>query len=553
MGSQGFHNVAGNPFVYQEDTLSAAIGIDVADQYWVINVSSAPGALPVNTAQVIINPAGNIRILPNVVGNVILDSVYYPKSVVKGDVLVASADTIIGVVTGATTAGYILTANGAGTAPTFQVAAAGGIGTLAGDSGTATGATVTVSGGSNLTSSATAATLTINLDNSPTVTGTLTGLTLATSAAAANTSITGATISALGSDVNIGITVTPKGSGNLVVSSGSVSVTAGHILLPATNYAFTQGVYKIGTYKAIHMLGGNTNIWVGDEAANSRGTGFYQSCTYNTGVGYSAMGELWDASHYNTAIGANALTTLGNPSNSGAGSGNTCIGYSALGTANADVSYNTCVGYAVLNTDCTTKYSLMLGYNCGSGVSGGQGQGSSCIYLMNAGAAESNKIRIGTQGTGNGQQNAAYIAGTYGVTPGGTINVALVDSNGQLGSVATLAQSYLVNGLTWNAPTTSPVTAAVNNEYTIKTASGLTTINLPATAAINARIKIVGYGTDGWTLVAAAGDVIHYGSSNTSAGGSLASTHRYDCVEAVCAVADSEWVVHSSVGTLVVA
>lgn len=598
MGSQGFRNIAGNPFVYQEDVRSAAFGLDYAAAKWKLAVSSSAGVLPTSTAQITIDPStdGNIEIVPNGAGLLKIGSTSYPKTVAVGDVLVASASNTVGIVAGATTAGYVLTANGAGNAPSFQAAASGGITTLAGDSGTATGSTVTITGGSNLTSSATSATVTIDLDNSPTVSGTLTGLTLATSAAAANTSITGATISALGSDSNIDLTLTPKGTGSVLstaiysktvgATNGLVQVdntgilgmtnsptvtgsigagttvtagtnlvsTAGHALLPATTYQFTAGVYKIGTYKAVHMLGGNTNIWVGDEAANSRGTGFYQSCTYNTGVGYSAMGELWNASHYNTAIGAKSLATLGDPQNSGTGSGNTCVGYSSLGTANNEVAYNTCIGYNVLNTSCTTKYSLMLGYNCGSGTSGGQGQGSSCIYLMHAGSGgEKNVIRIGTYGTGNGQQNKAFIASVYEVNPGGTQQVVLVDSNGQLGSSATIGQSYLANGLTWNAPTTSPVTAAVNNEYTILKTSGLTTINLPATAAVNTRIKIVGYGVDGWTLVAATGDYIHFGSIDSTAGGSISSTSRYDCVEVVCAVADAEWVVCESVGTLTIA
>lgn len=591
MGSQGFRNIAGNPFVYQEDTRSAAFGLDLSAQKWKLSVKATAGALPTDTAQFTIDPAanGNVEIVPNGNGLVKLGTASYPKTVAIGDVLVASGSDTIGVVTGGTTSGYVLTANGAGTAPTFQAAAAGGITTLAGDSGTATGSTVTIAGGSNLTSSATSATLTLDLDNSPTVSGTMTALTLATSAAAAYTSITGATISALGSDTNINITLTPKGTGSVLSTAiysktvgatnglvqvdnsgvlgstnspsvtGSVTAgtdlisTAGHLSLPATSYQFTQGVVKIGGYKAVHMLGGNTNIWVGDEVANSRGTGFYQTCTYNTGVGYSALGEIWVSSSYNTAIGANALATAGDPSGSESITGNTCVGYNSMGGTNGSNSYNTCIGYNTLAGNVPSNYAVAIGYNAGSSVGASGSQGNSCIYILNAGGNENNKIRIGTQGTGNGQQDACYIAGIYGVTPGGTKNVALIDSNGQLGSSATLAQSFLVNGLTWNAPTTTPVTAAVNNEYTIKTASGLTTINLPATAAVNTRIKIVGYGVDGWTLVAAAGDYIHFGSLDTTAGGSLSSTSRYDCVEVVCAVADAEWVVCSSVGTLTVA
>lgn len=51
----------------------------------------------------------------------------YPSTTAIGDVLVASAANVIGVVAGATTVGYVLTANGGGTAPTFQAIAAGGM------------------------------------------------------------------------------------------------------------------------------------------------------------------------------------------------------------------------------------------------------------------------------------------------------------------------------------------------------------------------------------------------------------------------------------------
>lgn len=51
----------------------------------------------------------------------------YPADVNKGDVLVASADHVIGIQVGATTAGYVLMANGAATAPTFQALPSGGL------------------------------------------------------------------------------------------------------------------------------------------------------------------------------------------------------------------------------------------------------------------------------------------------------------------------------------------------------------------------------------------------------------------------------------------
>lgn len=62
------------------------------------------------------------------------------------------------------TANYVLTAHGAGNAVTWEANVASAIGTLSSDAGTATGTTVTIAGGTNITTSAAAATVTVNLD-----------------------------------------------------------------------------------------------------------------------------------------------------------------------------------------------------------------------------------------------------------------------------------------------------------------------------------------------------------------------------------------------------
>lgn len=103
--------------------------------------------------------------LNNHSGTFSIGTASYPGTIAKGDVLVASADNVIGVQAGAATAGYVLMANGANTAPTFQANVPGGaIGTIAGDSGSATGPTVTIAGGTNITTVAATATCTVNLD-----------------------------------------------------------------------------------------------------------------------------------------------------------------------------------------------------------------------------------------------------------------------------------------------------------------------------------------------------------------------------------------------------
>ena len=207
MAQQGFRSVASNQFVYQEtDTgTSAATGLQNSTSLWKLFVQATAGATPTGGGQITVDPAvnGNITLTPNgggfivasymgagavtssatgVLGTSGAGTAYqlltssgagvapvwstptYPATVAIGDVLTASAANVIGVATGGTTAGWVLTANGAGTAPTFQANAGGGIGTLAGDSGSATGATVTIAGGTNITTSAAAATLTVNLD-----------------------------------------------------------------------------------------------------------------------------------------------------------------------------------------------------------------------------------------------------------------------------------------------------------------------------------------------------------------------------------------------------
>lgn len=149
-------------------------------------------------------------------GDIVLDGVTYPSSVSKGDIIAATADDVLGVITGAATSGYILTANGAGTVPTFQAPPTSGIETLAGDSGTATGSTVTLAGGTNITTSATTATVTIDLDDSITLTGDVTALNVKTSTAANNLTMNGNTITSDGTaGANIDINLVAKGAGGL--------------------------------------------------------------------------------------------------------------------------------------------------------------------------------------------------------------------------------------------------------------------------------------------------------------------------------------------------
>jgi Chaperone of endosialidase len=69
----------------------------------------------------------------------------------------------------------------------------------------------------------------------------------------------------------------------------------------------------------------------------------------------------------------------------------------------------------------------------GQGAGSNLDTGSNNIDIGNVGAAgESNKIRIGTEGT----QTATFIAGIYNVNEGGTPLAVYINSNGQLGTMS---------------------------------------------------------------------------------------------------------------------
>lgn len=110
-----------------------------------------------------------------------------------------------------------------------------------------------------------------------------------------------------------------------------------------------------------------------------------------------------------------------------------------------------------------------------------------------------------------------------------------------------------LNSFTINDVTTTSDNLTVNS-IAITNNGALVTLTLPTTAAIGKRILIRGLGAGGWKIAQNASQIIHLGSSatTTGAGGSLASTNRYDCVELTCVVANTEFVCSGVQGILTV-
>ena len=176
----------------------------------------------------------------------------------------ALVSTSAGLITDATasTAGFILTSNGAGSAPSFQAnAVSQGIVTLDATTGSATGTTVSIVGSnSNIVTSAASATLTIALANSPSVSGSVTAGTgiIATTG--------GLTATAGGLTVTAGtVTITPFASyGALVTNTSGVITDAA----ATAGYVLTGNSGSVPTFQAVTAIGAVTSNTTDSGTAN---------------------------------------------------------------------------------------------------------------------------------------------------------------------------------------------------------------------------------------------------------------------------------------------
>lgn len=202
----------------------------------------------------------------------------------------------------------------------------------------------------------------------------------------------------------------------------SVTIDSGDLRLPTST--LTEGNILSSGLPYIHSVGTN-NFFAGVNSGSLSITGL--DCC---GIGTGALGSITNG-NANTAVGTNSLSTLSS------GSGNTAIGCNAMtlaSTANnnvaigSDSSQNGALDLLVSGTN-----NIAIGPDSAHNYTAAE---SSNIIIGNLGvASESNVIRIGTSGSGTGQQNTCFIAGIFGVTVGGTGVPVVVDNTGHLGTV----------------------------------------------------------------------------------------------------------------------
>lgn len=162
----------------------------------------------------------------------------------------------------------------------------------------------------------------------------------------------------------------------------------------------------------------------------------------------------------------------------------------------------------------------------------------------------------------SGSATVDFLQGNTGgaVGPNGANTISVVGSGAV--SIAgnpgahTLTVSLSGGSFNWNVVTsaTNPNVMTAQNGYVPNDNVSLVNLTLPSTAAVGDSLRIIGNGSAGWRILQPAGASIHLQSSTTTVGvgGSLSSTDRYDTVELICIVANTQWTCATVTGNLTV-
>ncbi len=145
------------------------------------------------------------------------------------------------------------------------------------------------------------------------------------------------------------------------------------------------------------------------------------------------------------------------------------------------------------------------------------------------------QIPIGT--SGNVYTPAAINSGTGIVVANGSGSITVSATGGGFATAT-------ISGTTQ--------TAVVSTKY-IALNAGQTTLTLPTTYAVGDVVALIGSAanTGGWVVQAASGDTIRVNNSTTSASGSVTCTAAAgQCIELVCDVANTSWVMTSTASVL---
>lgn len=222
-----------------------------------------------------------------------------------------------------------------------------------------------------------------------------------------------------------GSTVTIVGSTNVITTTGSGAT----LTLTTPNFNFP----------------GNNNWFIGYQAGTATANG------NNVSLGTSSLGAL-NGGQNNIGIGRDAgLGLVG-------GGNNIAIGYGAL--AIGEGGENIAIGYSALpgNGGGVVRRNICIGSQAGSSFTSTESDNIEIGYHIGSNG-DNHTIRLGGgTGSGNFQQNLAFISGIQTASLGGTSQgVVIIDNNDQLASSQspTITGSWITSGGNLSLPTTS--------------------------------------------------------------------------------------------------
>lgn len=321
--------------------------------------------------------------------------------------------------------------------------------------------------------------------------------------AVANTGIPIETISRSANTFNIEVQ-------NTIASASSTAGLQGLASFNSANFTVDGNGF-------VSLIGGTTNTFIGDSGSAMSIGGVLNIITDSaaqhsgSSVTFVASGNtvqlnVTDA-NANTLVGQLAGANLSSGTNNTSlgyetflnltlGNNNTALGYLALSSLTSG-TFNSGIGADSLKSLVNGSYNIALGYNSGTNYTTSE---SSNIVIGNIGTAtESHVIRIGTQGTGNEQQNECFVAGIVGVTVSPSEAVFISSSTGQLGVISQNADGEIIIGSSAGSPLAATITAG----------TGITVTNGHNSITLSVNGSVVGEtitGNDGTALSPTAGN-----------------------------------------------
>ena len=318
------------------------------------------------------------------------------------------------------------------------------------------------------------------------------------------------------------------------VTAGSVNISGNTLISTGTNQNIT--ITPNGTGEVLLGIG----------TAVSVAAGFFTQITNNLSTGNSLLVSSFDNLAVSGAI-YGALKSRSTVVNSFVAlQANDVIG-GFVGYGDTGFTYRSCGGMILAcaaspsSGIMPTQLTFSTQNAAGSTTTALTISDAQIVTLANALPVGSGGLGITTTPSngfipiGNGTN---YISAA--ITPGNGISIT--NGSGSITISSTGASP-------WVDQTTSSVTMAVNTGYTSDAGASLVTFTLPATSAIGDWIEINGKGSGLFSIAQATGQQINFASnaSTSGAGGSVSSILQFANIRLRCITANTIWTVVSSV------